>query len=595
LVNFLVDLRWRNGELVREYTLLLDPAGFASAVPAAPPAARPTVESKTQTVARQVEAPASVQPDTNAEPSVDRSGRKSTQIKVGPKATLRGIAWRIGERSPSDLQKMMIAIFRANPSAFDGNINRLYLGAVLTIPSEAQLAAITADEAKRQVHAQMTAWRETARPALATAAIAAAPAATPTSAVTPLEAAAAATPLLSLTTASAPADPAAPAPSSAPVAASAPPTPAESAADEALDRRVHQLEQELGESKGILESKNDQLLDLQQEAARAEKPVPAVVPQVSQAQHVEPAAGHRALAPTLTGLGILAAALAGLYFKLRRPKPKKAEETAATDSLVDTVVASAEAAPPQPLPELQAPVASAPPAPAWPAPESVPRMVAREPRVVGKKIPDVSEEDIALERAIEAAAIYEATFPMLPLVSDSLTPTAEPAAAAPQEFTAMTATSRLPAQESTVRLPAPAAAPRAETANARMETKLDYNLVDLDMTVQHVHMPSVLNENPVIKERRTNLADVLKLALEREPDRHDLRMKLLELYFAQASTNRNGFLEVVQKLAQDRDFRQSAEWEKIASMGRQIASDSPLFIDELAGEDDDLSVERKSA
>jgi pilus assembly protein FimV len=596
LVNFLVDLRWRNGELVREYTLLLDPAGFASAVPAAPPAARPTVESKTQTVARQVEAPAVVQPDANAEPSVDRSGRKSTQIKVGPKATLRGIAWRIGERSPSDLQKMMIAIFRANPSAFDGNINRLYLGAVLTIPSEAQLAAITADAAKREVHAQMAAWRETARPALATAAIAAAPAATPTSAVTPLEAAAAATPLLSLTMAPGPADRATPAPSSAPVAASAPPTPAESPADEALDRRVHQLEQELGESKGILESKNDQLLDLQQKASRVEKPAPAEVTQVSRAQHVEPSAGHAALAPTLTGLGILAAVLAGLYFKLRRRKSKKTEETAATDSLVDTVVASAEA---RPLPEIQAPAPSAPPAPAWPAPESVPRMVAREPLVVSKKIPDVSDEDIALERAIEAAAIYEATHPMLPLVLDSLslatTPEAAPAAAAPQDFTAMTATSLLPAQESTARLPLQAGAPHTEKANARMETKLDYNLVDLDMTVQHVHMPSVLNENPVIKERRTNLADVLKLAIEREPDRHDLRMKLLELYFTQASTNRNGFLEVVQKLAQDRDFRQSAEWEKIASMGRQIASDSPLFIDELAGEDDDLSVERKSA
>jgi hypothetical protein len=244
---------------------------------------------------------------------------------------------------------------------------------------------------------------------------------------------------------------------------------------------------------------------------------------------------------------------------------------------------------------MQAPLPAAPSSPAWPAPDSGPRMVAPEQLVVSRKAADPSEEDIALERAIEAAAIYEATHPMLPLVTDSLPPEATSAAPATQDFTAITATSLLPAQDSTERLPSQAGIARAETANARMETKLDYNLVDLDMTVQHVHMPSVLNENPVIKERRTNLADVLKLALEREPNRHDLRMKLLELYYTQASTNRNGFLEVVQKLAQDRDFRQSAEWEKIASMGRQIASDSPLFIDELAGEDDDLSIERKSA
>src|SRR5665213_1373852 len=30
LINFLVDLRWHKGELVREYTLLLDPAGVAA-------------------------------------------------------------------------------------------------------------------------------------------------------------------------------------------------------------------------------------------------------------------------------------------------------------------------------------------------------------------------------------------------------------------------------------------------------------------------------------------------------------------------------------------------------------------------------------
>ena len=34
VVNLLVDLNWGNGQLVRQYTLLLDPAGFASAVPA---------------------------------------------------------------------------------------------------------------------------------------------------------------------------------------------------------------------------------------------------------------------------------------------------------------------------------------------------------------------------------------------------------------------------------------------------------------------------------------------------------------------------------------------------------------------------------
>src|ERR1700692_2296968 len=37
VVNLLVDLTWGHGELVRQYTLLLDPAGFASVPPAPTP------------------------------------------------------------------------------------------------------------------------------------------------------------------------------------------------------------------------------------------------------------------------------------------------------------------------------------------------------------------------------------------------------------------------------------------------------------------------------------------------------------------------------------------------------------------------------
>src|ERR1700678_840292 len=36
VVNFLVDLHWRYGEMIRQYTLLLDPPGLAASMPAAP-------------------------------------------------------------------------------------------------------------------------------------------------------------------------------------------------------------------------------------------------------------------------------------------------------------------------------------------------------------------------------------------------------------------------------------------------------------------------------------------------------------------------------------------------------------------------------
>src|SRR5579863_6689961 len=47
VVNFLVNLNWRNGQLIRQYTLLLDPPGFASR----PTAAAPSVVAASETVA----------------------------------------------------------------------------------------------------------------------------------------------------------------------------------------------------------------------------------------------------------------------------------------------------------------------------------------------------------------------------------------------------------------------------------------------------------------------------------------------------------------------------------------------------------------
>jgi pilus assembly protein FimV len=183
-----------------------------------------------------------------------------------------------------------------------------------------------------------------------------------------------------------------------------------------------------------------------------------------------------------------------------------------------------------------------------------------------------ASDDTQAKAGADAAAADDSdpTHPMLPALS-------EPAG---RSEIAAGASSRAMPQDPTVNL-------HVDTGNLRLDpTRLDYNFLDLDLTAQHVQMPSVLNEHVVAKERRTSLADVLKMAIEREPDRHDLRMKLLELYYSAAATNRKAFLEVVQRFARDRDYLQTEQWDKIAFMGRQIASDNPLFIEESAADDD---------
>jgi len=567
-VNFLVDLRWHNSELVRQYTLLLDPAGFGSAnaaptaaraaespapaapdVPATAPAATAVVETKAQTVARQVDPPSDQPNDASAE----RAARKTTHIKVAAKATLRGVAWRVGERSEPDLQRMMLAIFRANPSAFDGNINRLHRGATLTIPSHAQVAAISKAEAKHEIHAQMMAWRAGAR-----------------------------------TAANKPAAPTAAAATTAATAATAPPAEAAEAAEpaaatatsdtsaDALDHRIQSLEQELTQLKGVLDSENVQLATMQQQAADADNAAEAArAAQATEAEanagvssaagspsSIEPAArtksSHTALVSLIAGLGILAGTLTALYFRFRRRHQVSNTPAAELGAMpVDTTAETI-------LDRTQAQ-----------AQDSVTEAAKGEADRAPDYAADHAQTDV-LE--ILTGRSNDATHPMLPVA------TMPPAGRS--EITAPA--SRGAPQDTTVNMRVEQPATRVDSTVRLDTTRLDYNLVDLDLTAQHVHMPSVLNEHPVIKERRTNLADVLKLAIEREPDRHDLRMKLLELYYAAATTNRQAFLEVVQKFARDRDYLNTDQWDKIAFMGRQIASESPLFA-EPAGAGDDLA------
>jgi pilus assembly protein FimV len=70
-------------------------------------------------------------------------------------------------------------------------------------------------------------------------------------------------------------------------------------------------------------------------------------------------------------------------------------------------------------------------------------------------------------------------------------------------------------------------------------------------------------------------ADLVRIAINREPDRRDLKLKLLEVFFVWG--NREQFLQTARDLAQTRDQAAPGEWEKIVIMGKQLAPDDPLF------------------
>ncbi|GAB3393712.1 FimV/HubP family polar landmark protein [Azotobacter armeniacus] len=165
-LNFLVEVLWPGGRLLREYTLLLDPPLYSSQT-AMSAAQKPLTEQKAGAVSR-APAAAAVPPAVSPRPATS-SMPAAKEYKTRTNDTL----WKIAERmrTSGTINQTMLAIQDLNPQAFlDGNINRLVSGQVLRLPDEQQIRRRSKSQALAEVVAQNSAWRERrARPAVASA------------------------------------------------------------------------------------------------------------------------------------------------------------------------------------------------------------------------------------------------------------------------------------------------------------------------------------------------------------------------------------------------------------------------------------------
>lgn len=191
VLNFLVEVDWGQGRLVREYSAMVDSPGAVAAAaqpvidapqaapddaivrPAEPPvaAAEPTPPAD----APPAPAPTTAAPagaTATVRPTPAPAAQAGDQLTVARGQTLSAIARDIG--GGSSLDQTMIALLRANPEAFiGGNINRLKQGAVLRIPASEEVAGLGQAEAAALVRNQIDEWRQARRPIPQPAAIAA--------------------------------------------------------------------------------------------------------------------------------------------------------------------------------------------------------------------------------------------------------------------------------------------------------------------------------------------------------------------------------------------------------------------------------------
>ena len=161
-LNFLIEVLWPSGRLLREYTLLLDPplyspeiaAAVAPQLPVAAPISRPAAEPRQMPRSAALSSSAVSSPESNPVQQGD-------QYKVTPNDTL----WEVAERARQGgtVHQAMLAIQDLNPDAFiGGNINRMKNGQVLRLPTAEQIGTRSQAEAIQQVAQQNASWRQSA-------------------------------------------------------------------------------------------------------------------------------------------------------------------------------------------------------------------------------------------------------------------------------------------------------------------------------------------------------------------------------------------------------------------------------------------------
>ncbi len=163
-LNFIVEVLWPSGRILREYTVLLDPPVFGeqgvepiavgrtqTTVPTERTAAQPRARAAAPRVADLEE----------AEPAAQVGEVAGDDYGVtGPGDTLWAIALKVRPDSSVSAQQTMLAIQKYNPNAFiNNNINLLMAGYVLRIPTLREIEEVSLDSAVREVQIQNEDWQ----------------------------------------------------------------------------------------------------------------------------------------------------------------------------------------------------------------------------------------------------------------------------------------------------------------------------------------------------------------------------------------------------------------------------------------------------
>jgi pilus assembly protein FimV len=528
-LDVIIELQWSTGRLVREYTFLLDPPQYREKPAAAAPA------PSTAEVARPSPTPAPAAPEARPLP-VRPSGGTANTYEVRRGDTLGKIA-RENRPEGVTMQQMLVALYRANQSAFiRNNMNLVRAGRILQIPDREAAAGVASTEANRVVHTHMSDFADYR--AKLGAAVAAKPAA--------------ATPGREATGRIA-AKPEAPAPGAqkdqlklSKAETAKPSAPAARAAREddkvASDRalkeaqsRVTDLEKNVGDLQKLVELKNKQLAQLEQQAKPAAAASAKDAPKVAEAAKPAPAAPE---APKPAA---------------EAPKP--------------------EAEAPKPAPEAPKPAAEAP-KPAAEAPKPA-APVAAKPEAAKAAAPAKPTPKPPVEASLvdeflgNPMALYGLLAVILLLVAYGAYAWRKKKANQSRfQDSVLGATA-----PTAVAAPAPTPSPHAVETAAAVSAAV--------AATQASPAPESDDVDPIAEAdvylaygRDTQAEEILNEALSMHPDRVPVHAKLLEIFAHRHDTKA---FEKTAKKIHDLTQGSGPEWEKARALGRTVDPENPFY------------------
>ncbi len=545
VLSFIVEAVWPKGRLLREYTILLDPPVTTAEAP--PPVAAPA----------RAAAPAPAREAPAAAREAPAAAGRAVPGRYGPVRRSETL-WAIANRlRPGDVtvEQMMVALRDANPEAFvAGDINRLKAGYVLRVPAPEEVRAIDPAAARAEVRRQIAAWRAARRQARA-----AAPARLRLVAPEGEKGGEEAGKMAE----------AVPGTAAAGQGAGAPAETGGGAAEDpaALKARIAELQERLQQMEQLLALKDDELATLQEQLRRLRGEAGAAAPQAPAGEGEaagggEPApgaGGEEAAAPPAGG-----EEAAGPAAVEETPAEAAGESAApAAEEEQPTQVAAAPsganpyARPDFPRVDLERIQAQPPAAPARPAGG-------------GGGVLDVLAANPYTLWAGGAVAVLLAALLLLAIRRRRLAAEDFQESILTQQPQAAAAGAGGAAAEE----PTPARV--AEAGESALMS--DFASSDLSALETEAEADPIAEADVYLAYGRYRQAEsLIREAIEQEPERTDLKVKLLEVLHA--AGDRAGFESAVAE-HQEALMADEAVWARVLSMGRALAPDNPLFAEE---------------